>query len=72
MRALFNHRAILKYDDLICPHHSRETMGNRQRGSAWQYRIKRQLHFALRLCIKRTSGFVEQQNRRIFQDGTRN
>ena len=39
MRSLFNHCAIFKYDDVIRTHHCRKTMGNCQRGSAWQHTI---------------------------------
>src|SRR6476660_9451380 len=72
MRSDFFHTTVFHDDDLIGRQNRGESVGNCDHGLAGGKRLQRHLNLFFRFGIERRSGFVEKENRRIFQDRTRN
>ena len=59
----------IQHDDLIGLCHRRETMGNDDRGAVLHQAVERLLNDGLTLRVHVRGGLIEDQDRRIFQDG---
>ena len=71
MRALRDDAAVVHDDDAVGLQHRREPMRDDDRRAPLHQAIERGLHQSLALGIERAGRFVEQQDRRIAQDGAR-
>ena len=68
---MFDDTALLDHHDAVTGQHGGEPMGDHQGGAVTHQFFQRGLHQRLALRIERRGGFIEQQQRRIAQDGTR-
>src|SRR6516225_7712843 len=62
--------ALLQDDDPVSAEHGCQTVGDDNRGTARRQRGQRALHSKLRLGIERARRLIEQQDRRVSQDGS--
>ena len=69
MAAGSNDAALFHDDDPVGPEHGRQAMGDDNRGTARRQRGECALHSMLRFGIERARCLVEQQDRRVAQDG---
>lgn len=70
--AAINDGTLLKNDNLIGLLHRCEAMGNHKNRSVGHGPSQPDLHRCFRLRIQRTSGFIQQKERRIAQHSTGN
>jgi hypothetical protein len=71
MGAGFDDAAVFHDDDAVGALHGRQAVRDDDGGAADHRRLQRALHQALGLGVERAGRFVEQQQRRIFQQGAR-
>lgn len=69
-RACFCHCPIRKRHDLVCSGHGAHPMSNHQHGLICNQAGKSRLNQGFILYIKRSRGFVQKNNRGIFQKST--
>src|SRR5271155_2333260 len=62
--------ALLQDDDPVSPEHGRQAVRDYNRGTARRQRGERALHSKLRFGVERARRLVEQQDRRVSQDGS--
>ena len=67
--ALGDDAALLHDDDAVGAQHRGEAMGDHQGGAAGGKVLERLLHRALGFRVERRGRLVEQQDRRVAQDG---
>jgi len=67
----FRDTAALEHDDRIRPAHGREPMGDDERRAVTHQRLQRILDEQLRFCVERRRGLVEDQDRRIPEQRSR-
>ena len=72
MCALLGDAAIFQHNDLIGICHGGQAMGNHQHGAPFGCAFQRALYLALGFGVEGAGGLVEQQQRRVFQQGARN
>ena len=71
MRALLNQCTVVQHPNHIGLLHGRQTVGNDQGGAALHGFFQSGLHHAFAVRVQRAGGFVQQQQRRVFQHGAR-
>jgi hypothetical protein len=71
MPALGHQPAVLQNEDAVGIAHGRKPVGNHQRGAVGGELLDRLLDEVLAFGIKRTRRLVQQQDRRVAQDGAR-
>ena len=72
MRPAFHHATLIKDNYLIRAPNSSETMRDDKGRAAGHQAFECVLHESFAFAVERTCGFVENQDRRIFQNGSRN
>ena len=72
MGTAFNNMSLIKYNDQICIFDRTQAVGNGENGTVAHYAVESILHQSFRHCIQRTGGFIQHQDRRVFQNGTGN
>ena len=72
MGAFLDDAAVLHDQDAVGLEHGRQPMRDDQRGAALHQLLQRRLHQRLALGVERRGGLVEQQDRRVAQDGAGN
>src|SRR5947207_1492451 len=70
--ALLDDAAFVHHHDPVAGQHRGEAMGDHQRGAMMHQFLQRRLHQRFALGIERRCCLVEQQQRRVAQDRTRN
>ena len=72
MRALLDDAAVLNDHDAVAGFDGREPVRNDKAGAALAQHAQRLLDAALRFRVERGGRFIQNQNRRVFQQRTRN
>ena len=72
MPAFLDHPPVLQDQNSIGVNHGRQAVRDHDDRPPFRHLVQALLDFLLGLGVKRGRCFVEEQNRRIFQDGTRN
>ena len=72
MATLFNDPAILQHHDQVRIDDGRKPVGDGDDGAALPHFLQGILNIALCLAVERAGCFVQQQDRRVFQQGSRN
>lgn len=68
MRALFDLGAVLEDDNMVRFTDGRQSVGDHDGRAALRHAVKRFLHDSLAVHIDGASGFVQDQDRRPFDD----
>ena len=71
MRAALDDATIVEHDDLIRIHHGRKPVRDHKRGVSARDAVELGLDAFFRFGIERRSGFVENQDSRILENGAR-
>ena len=69
MRAFLDDRAGLHHQNALRVDDGREAMGDDERRAPLHQRLERALHERLVLGVERGGRFVQQQHRRVLEDG---
>jgi len=69
MPAGFNNPALIQHDDQVGVKNRREPVRDANCGAAFHQFIKRGLHRAFGFGVERAGGLVQNQNRRVLQNG---
>lgn len=72
MGALLHQATALHHPNHISTLHCGQTMRNHQGGATDHGLVQSGLHHLLALRVERTGGLVQQQEWRVFQNGSRN
>src|SRR6202521_1722191 len=64
--------AVLDHADLLRRDHRLQAVGDDERGAGGAQVVERPLHLAFRFGIKRRGGLVEEQDRRVLEEGAGN
>ena len=72
MGALLHNLRVVQHDDAAGFLHCGQAVRNHQGGAAQHGRFQRGLHHAFAFSVEGAGGFVQQQQRRVFQHGPRN
>src|SRR3954447_9655197 len=72
MRSALDDDAAIEHHDLVRTTDRREPMGDHERGAALHQTFQRALYEPLRFGVERGRGLIEDENRRIFEQRTRN
>ena len=69
MAAQFNDFSLIEHDNHVCVQNRRKPVRDANRRAAFHQFVERGLHGAFGFGVERAGGFVENENRRILQNG---